>query len=792
MSQDVASESLEPIEADALVTSKTTLEAEEGVSISMPVFVEGAPEAARVGHAGRARLGRVIDAAAWRLGSAGAFVVAALCSAWSYRAVRVAAPALALALTLPGAVVLSHVYFDRSGLPDLEPFLRFQPPTIGRIYDAQGSVLIELAREYRRVVAYDEMPNILRDAILAAEDKNYFSHSGVDYGALPRVVVKLVKHSWAAWEIDAPFRLVVPQGGSTITQQLVRGYFLRERTRGENGDTLFDDAPAARMLSATLGVSAANKLLRKLEEVRLALWLEAAMERHYGSKELAKREIFARYSSFIYLGNGRYGFAAASEYYFGKPLSSYGLQDVGKAALLAGIGKAPRYYSPVPGDPRPLRRRNEILTLMMQNGRISEDLAKLSQSEPVEVVEPTLVETESPAAVDNVFDELKLHGGEAFGIEELFQGRVSIHSTVHGGVQDIVNEALETGLALYEKRHPRAKGWIQGSVVVLRNADAAILAETGGRSVYNERSARYSDYNRVTSSLRQPGSAMKPFVYLAAFASGMHLDSIVPDEPIEVPRGLGQEVKSFVNYDRQFRGPISAREALAESRNVVAVRIALEVGMGNVLKTARELGIRTPLEPNVATALGASEVRLLELADAYRAMASGIRAQPHVIDRIVDGSGTVLYEAPRPGPEIHSAELSLIQEGLRGVVRLPNGTAHRLAARSFPISVMGKTGTTSDFRDALFVGSTYGPQGITVAVRIGFDDNRSLGVRETGGRVALPIFREVMLRVYQDQLAGPAPKFPREIENRIDAYLALRAQEASQRAQEPSRGLEVN
>jgi penicillin-binding protein 1A len=285
---------------------------------------------------------------------------------------------------------------------------------------------------------------------------------------------------------------------------------------------------------------------------------------------------------------------------------------------------------------------------------------------------------------------------------------------------------------------------------------------------------------------------MKPFVYLAAFASGMHLDSIVPDEPIEVPRGLGQEVKSFVNYDRQFRGPISAREALAESRNVVAVRIALEVGMGNVLKTARELGIRTPLEPNVATALGASEVRLLELADAYRAMASGIRAQPHVIDRIVDGSGTVLYEAPRPGPEIHSAELSLIQEGLRGVVRLPNGTAHRLAARSFPISVMGKTGTTSDFRDALFVGSTYGPQGITVAVRIGFDDNRSLGVRETGGRVALPIFREVMLRVYQDQLAGPAPKFPREIENRIDAYLALRAQEASQRAQEPSRGLEVN
>jgi penicillin-binding protein 1A len=133
----------------------------------------------------------------------------------------------------------------------------------------------------------------------------------------------------------------------------------------------------------------------------------------------------------------------------------------------------------------------------------------------------------------------------------------------------------------------------------------------------------------------------------------------------------------------------------------------------------------------------------------------------------------VLYWTPRPGPEIHSAELSRIQEGLRGVVRLPGGTAHSLAARSFPIPVMGKTGTTSDFRDALFVGSTYGPKGITVAVRIGFDDNRSLGEKETGGRLALPIFRAVMLRVYEDHLAGPAPKFPREIEQGIDTYLAL-------------------
>ena len=294
-------------------------------------------------------------------------------------------------------------------------------------------------------------------------------------------------------------------------------------------------------------------------------------------------------------------------------------------------------------------------------------------------------------------------------------------------MQTIVNEALENGLALYEKRHPRAKGLIQGSVVVLRNADAAILAEAGGRQVYEDRDARYSDLNRVTGSLRQPGSAWKPLVYLAAFRQGLNLDTTVPDEPIDVPMGDGRDVKWIANYDNQFKGPIPVRQALAESRNAVAVWITREIGLDQVIRTARELGIRTPLQPYVTTALGASEVRLLELAGAYRAMASGVLAEPHVIDRVTDASGGVLYEAAPPAREIRSAELSLIQEGLRGVVRLPDGTAHGLDGRDFPIPVMGKTGTTSDFRDALFVGSTYGPQGITVAVRIGFDDNRELG-----------------------------------------------------------------
>ena len=694
--------------------------------------------------------------------------------AYSHRAVYLAMPLMVLLpLGLATGTLAHHIYFDRSGVPGLDPFIRFELPTVGRVYDARGTLLVEVAREYRQIVSYDEVPPVLRQAILAAEDKNFFTHSGVDYRVLPRVLYKTATSSVGAWWDGKGFRLRLPQGGSTLTQQLVRGYFLRDRWSRENDVTLFRDNPTWRLLSVVVGVPATNKLFRKLEEVRLALWLEEEMSRRFGSREQAKREIFARSASFNYLGNGRYGFAAASEYYFGKALSSYTMEDAGKAALLAGITKAPRHYRPVPGDARPLRRRNEILALMARNGYIPENLATRLQAEPVLVAKATnsSVKTKAPAAIDTVFHELRQHGAGRFGVEDLIQGRISVYATVDARMQTIVNEALETGLALYEKRHPQAKGLIQGSVVVLRNADAAILAEAGGRHVYKDRYARYSDFNRATGSLRQAGSAWKPMVYLAAFREGLKLDTAVPDEPIAVPMGPDRPVKWIANYDNEFKGSIPMRQALAESRNAVAVWITREIGLHRVIGTSRELGISTPLQPYITTALGASEVRLLELAGAYRAMASGLLAEPYVIDRVTDASGEVLYEAPRTALAFNSSHLNLIQEGLRGVVRIPGGTAHSLYGRDFPIPVMGKTGTTSDFRDALFVGSTYGPQGVTVAVRIGFDDNRTLGDKETGGRAALPIFREIMLLIYQQEIVGSPPSFPREIEDGIDQYL---------------------
>jgi penicillin-binding protein 1A len=268
---------------------------------------------------------------------------------------------------------------------------------------------------------------------------------------------------------------------------------------------------------------------------------------------------------------------------------------------------------------------------------------------------------------------------------------------------------------------------------------------------------------------------MKPLVYLAAFRQGtFNLETMVPDQPVSVPDGGERSPKWISNYDDQFKGMIPLREALAESRNAVAIWLTGQIGIASVLRTSRSLGIQTRLHPYATTALGASEVNLLELANAYRAMASGIVAQPYVIRKIVRDSGELVVDEDHRGSSVAVDDfaLALIQEGLRGVVRIPTGTARALDSSNFAIAVMGKTGTTNEFRDALFVGSTYGPEGITVAVRLGFDDNRSLGPNETGGRVALPVFKELMLRVYRDKLVGPVPEFPAPMEQRINDYLA--------------------
>ncbi|HEY6615344.1 MAG TPA: transglycosylase domain-containing protein, partial [Vicinamibacterales bacterium] len=689
--------------------------------------------------------------------------------------------ALSACTIVLAAAEVHYVYFDRRNLPDIGRFTRFEFSTAGHIYDAGDRPLIELARERREISRYEDIPPIVRDAILAAEDKRFFSHNGIDYLSLPRVLGR-VRLGMLVWRLARGGRhdelrgsALFPQGGSTITQQLVRGSFLRGITERENSYELRLTGLAARALSSVMGARGVNMLARKREEVRLSFWLEREMRDQFGSKRRAKEEILARYATSVYMGNGQYGFARAAEYYFGRQLATFTTDDADKAALLAGIAKSPRDYAPSAKDRGiVLHRRNQTLILMRANGSLSPEATARAISRVLDVVaHDTSTSLHAPAVVEHVLEELTVRHVD-LSVEDLLQGRIQVYATADARVQQIVNDALEHGLARYEKRHPRTLGLIQGSVVVLHNRDGRILAEAGGRRVFNGRSASYSDYNRVTKSLRQPGSAMKPMVYLAAFRSGdFTLETLVPDEPISVPNEDASPAKWISNYDGRFKGMIPVRQALAESRNAVAMWITAQIGIDRVLRTSRSLGIRTPLQRYPTTALGASEINLLELANAYRTMASGIVAEPYLIRAVMRDSGEILT-APRRGPvpiSIDRAALSLIQEGLRGVVRLPTGTAHALASRGFPIAVMGKTGTTSDFRDAIFVGSTYGPDGITAAVRIGFDDNRSLGSSETGSRLALPVFQELMIGVYREQIVGAAPVFPASMEDRITASL---------------------
>lgn len=274
------------------------------------------------------------------------------------------------------ACTVFYINFNRRNLPDLDGFIRFELFTTGHVYDTNGRVLIELGRERREIIQYGDIPDVLRQAILSAEDENFFAHSGVDYSFFRRLLSKTNVHALMAGSSNgkngAERAPIFPQGGLTITQQLVRGYFLKELTSTKNSTALQHQGCLPHLLAFVIGVPGTNRVLLKVEEMRLALWIEGEMRKRYGSKRRAKEELLASYASLIYLGNGRYGFAAASKYYFGMPVTALTSNDADKAALLAGITKSPSEYAPTLTDnQKALRRRNQILALMVKNHFIS-------------------------------------------------------------------------------------------------------------------------------------------------------------------------------------------------------------------------------------------------------------------------------------------------------------------------------------------------------------------------------------------------------------------------------------
>jgi penicillin-binding protein 1A len=482
------------------------------------------------------------------------------------------------------------------------------------------------------------------------------------------------------------------QGGSTLTQQLAKNLFLaQERT-----------------------------ISRKIQEAILALWLE---------HKYTKNQILELYLNRVYFGSGAYGIAAAAEKYFGKPANSLTLAE---SAVLAGLMKSPTKLAPNHNPQGARERAAQVITAMVQENYITDAMAKLALARPAQVVKENGVESINYAA-DFVMDTLD----DTIGAVDQ---DIVVSTTLSPPLQLAAERALTSEL---DAKGPKYEV-NQGALVAL-DPDGSIKAMVGGRN-YAE-----SQFNRAAAAKRQPGSAFKPFVYLAALEHGLTPDTIREDGPINV-NGWQPE-----NYSREYAGPVSLTRALSLSLNTVAVRLALEVGPRAVAQTAHRLGIGSPLQANATLALGTSEVTPLELVTAYAPFANGgIGVQPHVILKVRTNNGRLLYQrkASSFGRVIEAATVAMMNTMMTET--LLTGTARKAELPGWQAA--GKTGTSQDFRDAWFIGYT---THLVVGIWLGNDDD-SPTKKASGGNLPVEIWSRFMRVAHQGVAAAPLPGQGRE------------------------------
>jgi penicillin-binding protein 1B len=578
---------------------------------------------------------------------------------------------------------VASVVLDRAGViegirgPDGRPLraLFLDPELLAVLHGSAG--------QDRRLVPLAKIPNTLIDAVLAAEDQRFYEHHGVDWVRLGGALVSNVRA-----------RRTV-QGGSTLTQQLVKNLYVgSERT-----------------------------LWRKLREACLAILLEWRND---------KAEILEAYLNQIYLGqNGAlaiHGVERAAQHYFGKGVEALTLEE---AALLAALIPAPNRYTPLRHPERARQRRDLVLRLMREQGRIGPEAERAARAQPIR-----LARAQPPPSPGSFFVSwLRRDVEERLGATALSEGGLSVFSTLDAGFQRAAESAVAGGLAALERRQPRlarGKARPEAALVALDPRSGDVLALVGGRD------AARSSFNRAVAARRQPGSLMKPIVAAAALSRDgndhvLTLASVLADEPLEVavPDGLWRPA----NFDGRHRGPVRLREALEQSLNVPFARLGLEIGLVRVVETARRFGISGPLRPVPSVSLGAFEVSPLEITAAYGVFASGgWRAAPRHTLAVLAPNGRVRGgQRVRRERVLEEAEAHLVVSALRGVVE--RGTARSLRSLGVRAPVAGKTGTTDGERDAWFIGFT---PDLVVGVWVGFDGDAALGL--TGAEAALPIF----------------------------------------------------
>ena len=560
--------------------------------------------------------------------------------------------------------------------------LELEPELISGLY--QG------AWEERHLVTLDEVPPVLLRAIIDVEDQHFYEHPGIDVFGIGRALLINLRSGH------------VVQGGSTLTQQLMKNFFLTDE----------------------------RHLKRKLTEALMALIVE---------HRFSKQEILENYVNEIYLGQkgaqGIYGVWEASRFYFGTELRDL---TVAEAAMLAALIKAPNRYSPLRDPDRALRRRNYALTLMLKQGDITAEQFAAAVAEPLHVTTAVSETRDAPYFVDFVRQEL----AHSYPSDVLTSEGLQIYTALDMHLQKLAEQTLQSGLAALEEKYPRLHAdkpseQLQGCLIAVQPQTGAIKAMMGGRDY------RSTQFNRCTQALRQPGSVFKPFTYLAAFEQTRHTDHpILPttrieDEPFEW--SFDDQVWSPANYKKRYLGMVTVREALEHSLNAATARLAREIGVPPIIEMARRMGITSPLPPYPSVVLGAAEVTPYDVSNAFTVLANGgLRAVPLAIKKVLDRGGQPIERNPVQVEQAVSADTAyLVTHLMEGV--LDYGTGRPARARGFTRPAAGKTGTTNDYRDAWFVGFT--PDLLTV-VWVGFDQKRPLNL--AGAEAALPIWTEFM------------------------------------------------
>jgi penicillin-binding protein 1A len=598
--------------------------------------------------------------------------------------------------------------------PSIAQIFVWEPKQATKIFDRDGKLIAELFEERRTPVQLSTLPPHVPSAFIAVEDKRFYRHSGLDYR---RIVTAALRNTVSAR---------ITGGGSTITQQLARNMF-EQRIGFERAYT------------------------RKLKEARVAQQIEEVY---------SKEAILEAYINQVNYGHGWRGIETASQHYFGKAAVEL---NPAEAAMLAAAVNRPGRFSPFINPDATLRRRNLVLSLMTDQGYLSAADAAQWRQEPLpETRHGTEVGQIAPYFVEWVRTTLESRYGAT-----LYSSGLRVYTSLDLEMQRSAQAAMDSGWARIERtpgyRHPtyaatladtdRREGnetpYLQGMFVAMDPATGEIRALVGGRD-FND-----SKFNRATQALRQPGSTFKPFVYYAAIHSGMPASQILYDAPVMIDMPDGS-VYSPRNYDPDFRGPLTMRDALKHSVNTIAVRLGVDIGLETVAQTAREFGIRTPVHPYPSMPIGAADVVPMQLAEAYSVLANGgSRARARPILRVEDAAGRVLWE---PTPDVESVANPLAVAITRDLLQTALNSGTGGPARSegrlpYTVPAAGKTGTTNDNTDVWFAGFTPNLLGV---VWFGFDRPRRIMNNAAGGRLAAPVWGHFMREVY----AGDEPEVP--------------------------------